>query len=165
MVHIEGRGTILLKCRNGAKTKVYYIPALCSNKISLGQLAEDENKVILNGKYLWVYEEDGKLIMKVKRSLNRLYKIIINSENADCLLTKIDENSWLWHARLGHVNFKAMMLLSNEKMVQGIPEIRSQNVVCKGCLMSKQTRNSFPGQSTYSAKEALEIIHGVFSEE
>ncbi|KAL8110532.1 hypothetical protein AgCh_026310 [Apium graveolens] len=49
------------------------------------------------------------------------------SENADCLLTKIDENSWLWHARLGHVSFKAMMLLSNEKMVQGMPEISSQN--------------------------------------
>ncbi|KAL8110529.1 hypothetical protein AgCh_026307 [Apium graveolens] len=29
-----------------------------------GKLAEDGNKVILNGEYLWVYEEDGKLIMK-----------------------------------------------------------------------------------------------------
>lgn len=69
MVHIEGRGTISLKCKNGDNrllTKVYFIPALCSIIISLGQLAEEGNKVILNGEFLWIYEKGGKLIMKVK---------------------------------------------------------------------------------------------------
>lgn len=163
MVHIEGRGTISLKCKNGDNrllTKVYYIPALCSNIISLGQLAEEGNKVILNGEFLWIYEKEGKLIMKVKRSANRLYKILLNSDNADCLLSRTDENSWLWHARLGHVNFNAMALMSTGKMVLGMPEIKAQNEVCKGCLMSKQVRSSFPRQATYNAKKALEIIHG-----
>lgn len=82
--------------------------------------------------------------MKVTRSTNRLYKILFNSEDAGCLLSKTDENSWLWHARLGHINFKAMNLMSNERMVLGMPEIRSQSEVCNGCLMSKQARNVFP---------------------
>lgn len=67
--------------------KVYYIPALCSNIKCLGQLAKEGNKVILNGEYMWVYDKESKLIMKVKRSYNRLYKIIIESDSADCLLS------------------------------------------------------------------------------
>ncbi|KAL8110527.1 hypothetical protein AgCh_026305 [Apium graveolens] len=40
-----------------------------------GQLAEDGNKVILNGEYLWVYEEDGKLIMKQIKQLSSATKV------------------------------------------------------------------------------------------
>ncbi|XP_074337557.1 uncharacterized protein LOC141674757 [Apium graveolens] len=108
------------------------------NIISLGQLAEEGDRVVLNGEYLWVYEREGKLIMKVKRSTNRLYKIIIYSESADCLLAKTSENSWLWHTGLGHVNFKALTLMSTGRMAYGIPEIKVQNEVCRWCLMSKQ---------------------------
>lgn len=100
-VHIEGKGTVVLRCKNGENKvlhKVYYIPALCNNIISLGQLAEVGNNVILNGDHLWVYDKDAKLVIKVKRSFNRLYKIVIYSGDADCLLSKTDENSLLWHA-------------------------------------------------------------------
>ncbi|GJS23761.1 cellulose synthase A catalytic subunit 3 [UDP-forming]-like protein [Tanacetum coccineum] len=42
-VRIEGKGTIVFQCKNGEHQKlqeVYYIPDLCSNIISLGQLSE-----------------------------------------------------------------------------------------------------------------------------
>lgn len=115
---------------------------------------------MLNGEYLWVYEGKGRLFMKVRRSSNRLYKIILNSEVAECLLSKCDEKTRLWHAQLGHVNLKALHLMSKEKMVLGMPEIKSQSEVCQGCLMSKHVRSSFPGQAMYTAKEGLEIVHG-----
>ncbi|GJT77790.1 hypothetical protein Tco_1044515 [Tanacetum coccineum] len=49
-VRIEGKGSIVFQCKNGEYQKVdevYYIPDLCSNIISLGQLAEggDEIKI------------------------------------------------------------------------------------------------------------------------
>lgn len=97
-VLIKRRGTIVLKCKNGEERllkDVYYIPKLCNNIISLGQLSEDGNKVILNGAHLWDYNKDRKLIMKVKRSMNRLYKIIIESSSSECMLSKCDENAWL----------------------------------------------------------------------
>ncbi|XP_074356784.1 uncharacterized protein LOC141696557 [Apium graveolens] len=58
---IKGKGTISIKCKNGEErllTDVYYIPMLCNNIISLGQLSEEGNKVILNGAYLWVYDKE-----------------------------------------------------------------------------------------------------------
>lgn len=67
----KGRGVIPFKCKNGEEkllNDVYYIPELCNNIISLGQLSEDGNKVVLDGKYLWVYDERGRLLMKVKKN-------------------------------------------------------------------------------------------------
>ncbi|XP_074377775.1 uncharacterized protein LOC141719299 [Apium graveolens] len=127
-VSIKGKGTILLKCKNGEERllkDVYYIPMLCNNIISLGQLAEKGNRVILSGVHLWIYDKGGRLIMKVKKSVNHLYKIIIESSSSECLLSRSDKMAWLWHARLGHVNFNAMNMMCTTKMVHGLPEIKT----------------------------------------
>lgn len=110
--------------------------------------------------YLWIYDKEWKLLMKVKRSINRLYKINIESSKFDCLLLKSNMSSWLWHLRLGHVYFKAMSPMSSTRMVNEFPEIKQQKAVCSGCLMPKQTRKSFPSQSNYVAKKVLELVHG-----
>ncbi|KAL8097202.1 hypothetical protein AgCh_030354 [Apium graveolens] len=163
IVHIKGKGSIRMRCNNG-ETRilggVYYITSLCNNIISLGQLLEEGYKFIMSGEYLWVRGEQKELIMKVKRSTNRLYKIILQNCEQKCLLAEGCDVNWLWHSRLGHVNFKAMALMSAENMVHGLPRISQPSYACSGCLMSKQTRRPFPSQSSYSAKNALELVHG-----
>jgi hypothetical protein len=54
-------------------------------------------------------ENSARFIMSVKRSANRLYKIDLNLAMHVCLLSTVGsgDQSWLWHGRLGHVNFKA----------------------------------------------------------
>ena len=89
-VNITGRGTISFKCKNSEERvlrEVYFIHALCNYIISLGQLSEDGNRVVLCGEYLWVYDACGKLLMKVSKSPNRLYKIIIEDNGVACFLT------------------------------------------------------------------------------
>src|SRR5438876_912157 len=98
-VNIKGKGTVAFQCKNGEERtlkEVYYIPNLCNNIISLGQLSEAGNRVVLNGDYLWVYEDSDKLLMKVKRTENCLYKISLEESKASCLLTKVEEDTWLW---------------------------------------------------------------------
>lgn len=162
-VNIEGKGSMIFKCKNGEERTlhdVYYIPTLCSNIKSLGQLSEEGNKVVLNGNHLWVYEEQGNLLMKVKRSSNRLYKLLIDNVEAECLFSKSEEVSLLWHARLGHVNFKSMELMIKDKMVYGMPPVVQPREICSGCLMSKQTRKPFPSKASYTASKVLELVHG-----
>jgi hypothetical protein len=67
-------------------TDVYYIPRLKSNIISLGQLAERGCEIVLKDKFLWGYDRERKLIMKVERAKNRLY--ILNLDHVDpiCLM-------------------------------------------------------------------------------
>ena len=44
-------------------------------------------------------------------------------------------------------------------MAHGLPLINQTKETCSGCLMSKQTRKSFPSQTSFIAKTALELIH------
>lgn len=75
-------------------------------------------------------------------------------------MTKAEEMSWLWHSRLGHVNFKAMELMSKEKMAYGLPQFVPPTEICRGCLMSKQVRHPFPSKTNFSATKRLELVHG-----
>lgn len=159
-VRIEGKGSIIFRCKNGEERKlheVFYIPTLCSNIISLGQMLEEGKIVVIKGEYLWVFEEHGKLLIKVKRSPNRLYKLLTEIVKPTCLLSKIEEVSKLWHTRLGHVNYQSMVLMNK---MYGLPDVSLSNEVCKGCLRSKQTKKSFPQNSSFSATRALQLVHG-----
>lgn len=114
---------------------------------------------MLDGDYLWVYEASGKLLMKVKRTENRLYKISLEDSKPSCLLTKLEEDTWLWHARLGHVNFQALELMSREKMAYGLPTLVQPVKRCEGCLMTKMPRKPFPHQASFVSRELLELVH------
>ncbi|XP_074361225.1 uncharacterized protein LOC141701481 [Apium graveolens] len=83
LAQIEGKGIINILCKNGENRTIhgfYYITTLRSNIIILGQLSEEGNRVVLNGESLWVYDSCGRLLMHVKRSANRHYKIHIDVE-------------------------------------------------------------------------------------
>ena len=125
-VEIMGKGTVLFQCKDSSQWllhEVYYIPKLKSNLVSLGQLTEVGHRVVLDDDFLVVDKMSGKLVMKVTRSVNKLYKIELCLVDPVCLMGSLEETAWLWHARLGHVNFNAMKLLVEKNMVAGVPMI------------------------------------------
>lgn len=161
-VRIEGRGSIMFKCKNGENRllkDVYYIPRLCSNIISLGQLAQHGDRIVMHGLYLWVHDAQGKLLLKVRQSSNRLYKAILEEDESMCLLGEQGEPSWLWHKRIGHVNFSALKHMADTKLVEGLPKIEVPTRLCEACVVAKQTRKSYPKQTKFRAKERLELVH------
>ena len=136
---------------------VYYIPKLQSNLISLGQLTEIGCKIVMDGDVLEVTEKGPqRLIMKIQRSVNRLYKIELRSVKPVCFLASVNDQSWLWHGRLGHVNFQAMKMLVEKDMARGLPLIKHPDQVCHSCLAAKQSRNSFPQATSWRADEPLQ---------
>lgn len=162
-VQIEGLGTIVFKSGSGEKRRlqdVYYIPRLCSNIISLGQLAEAGDEVLMRGKNLWVRDTAGKLLMKVRQSQNRLYKIILHDSDNVCLAGETQEEVWLWHKRLGHVNFTSMKDMADKGLVFGLPKTTIPKHVCTTCLKGKQVRSPFPNQALFREKNRLELVHG-----
>lgn len=162
-VQIEGKGTVLFEFKNGDQQvlqDVYFIPALHKNIISLGQMTEVGYKVEMLGNYLWMWDDVGRLIMRVHRGLNRLYKVTLRPSQPICLLSKLDDEAWLWHARLGHVNFHVLETMTKKKLVNGVPVIKHPKQVCGGCMVAKQTRQPFPQESEWRAKQPLELIHG-----
>ncbi|XP_074378211.1 uncharacterized protein LOC141719734 [Apium graveolens] len=161
-VAIRDKGVISFRCKNGEEWNlydVYYIPTLCSNILSLGQLSGKGSKVILEEDQLRVYSQEGALHMKVLRSANRLYKISLEETKPGCWLSKTESGTWLWHTHLGHVNFQAMELMSREEMTRGIPKFVHPKKRCEGCLMSKQARKPIPSQAQFIAKKPLELVY------
>ncbi|XP_074326585.1 uncharacterized protein LOC141664527 [Apium graveolens] len=129
----------------GYRTKFRELDESITGRVKFGDgsMAENGNKVILNGAFLWVYDAQWRLVMKVKMTVNRLYKIILETSMGNCFMSKLEEMAWRWHSRLGHVNFAAMTLMSNKKMALGLPSLIQPNGVCTGCQMAKQTRKPF----------------------
>lgn len=154
-VKIERKGTIVFKCKNGEEhtLREVYIPSLCNNIISLGQLSEDGNKVVLNEEHLWVYDEREKLLIKVRWSENRLYKIVIENYVGMCMLSKAEEQTWLWNSWLGHVNFQTLHTMSEREIAIGLPKLTQPKAVGNGCLLEKQARKPFPQKIEFSAEK------------
>ena len=87
-VDVQGRGDILIQAKNGIHqfiTQVYYVPALKSNILSLGQLLEKEYEIVLKNGALMMRDNKGDLIAKVQMSKNRLFSLKIQTDCAKCL--------------------------------------------------------------------------------
>lgn len=139
---------------------MFYIPKLRSNLISLGQLTESGHRIVLDDDVLEVSEKDPfKLIMKVDRTPNRLYKIRLKVAAPICFLASVKDQAWLWHGRLGHINFHSLKLLTDKEMAKGVPTIVHLDQVCRACLASKQTKTPYPRVAKWRAQKKLELIH------
>jgi len=162
-VEIEGMGSILFQGRTGDQWllhDVYFIPKLKSNLISLGQLTEIGHRVIMDDDLIEVEEKETcRVIMRVQRTVNRLYKIELVPVEPICLLTSVQDEAWVWHGRLGHVSFQAMMKLVDKEMVGGVPLIQHPDQVCQACMAAKQTRMPFPRSAMWRAEEPLQLVH------
>nr|GEW01425.1 hypothetical protein [Tanacetum cinerariifolium] len=97
-VSIKGKGSILFQGKNEEQKllkDVYYISALRSNVISLGQATISGYDIPIRGGFLTMRDSCGSLLIKVPRSVNRLYKAQLKVKKPYCLQANIDEESWL----------------------------------------------------------------------
>lgn len=162
-VEIQGRGTVVFQGKQGDHwilSDVYYIPKLRSNLISLGQLTETGHRITLDDELLEVYDKQSdRMVMRVPRTVNRLYKVELMIVEPSCLTADIGNQAWLWHGRLEHVNFRALKQLVNREMATGVPVIEHPEQVCSDCLAAKQTRQPFPKSTQWHAKEKLSLVY------
>ena len=82
-------------------------------------------------------DENGRLLAKVSMTKNRMFLLNIQSDVPMCLKSCFKDPSWLWHMRLGHLNFDGLKVMSKERMVKGLPFINHPNQLCEGCLSRK----------------------------
>ncbi|KAD5961425.1 hypothetical protein E3N88_12898 [Mikania micrantha] len=98
--------------------------------------------------------------MKVPRSLKRLYRIELKVASPVCLLAQVGVSSaWLWHARLGRLNFDSIQKLSKREMAQGVPKITHPSQVCDCCMAGKQSRVPFPKETRFRAEKPLDLVY------
>ena len=148
---------------DGSRVKIQGMGSVVSlaaaNIVSLGQLEEKGFTYEGGNGRLCVYDQEHKLLISAPRTANRLYIAKFGMSSPVSLFAKSEENSWQWHARYGHLNFRALNDLGSKNMVEGIPSIKKVEQVCDGCVLGKQHRKPFPQVSSFRAQTGLELVH------
>ena len=57
---------------------VFYVPELKPNILSLGQFDEHGCRILMEGDFLTIYGQCGRLLVKVKKTLSMLYLLKLN---------------------------------------------------------------------------------------
>ena len=80
---------------------------------------------------------------------------LLKEGKEECHISKCVE-SWLWHRRLGNLNFNHIIKLVNNGAVRDIPKIsKPYDSICKPCQMGKLTRTQFKSKNFTSTNKPL----------
>ncbi|GJU71884.1 retrovirus-related pol polyprotein from transposon TNT 1-94 [Tanacetum coccineum] len=71
----------------------------------------------------------------------------------------IDENSTLWHRRLGHANMCLFQSLASKELVRNLPNLKFDQHFCDACKIGKQAHASYKAKNIVSTTRCLELLH------
>ncbi|KAJ9538185.1 hypothetical protein OSB04_030918 [Centaurea solstitialis] len=136
-------------CDNGFWCKQF----MCGATVN----TEDETPVL-------IARRTGNLYTTVFRCIPQThpqFEDLSHPDNKICLLAKATKaDSWLWHQRLCHQNFKDMNKLVSRGLVSGLPETRlSKDTLCSACELGKMKRSSHPPKLETNCRSPLDMLH------
>ena len=155
---IEGTGNILLKMTSGKTLtlkNVLHVPEILKNLVSTSLLVKNgfkvvfvSDKVVISKNDMYVgkgYLSDGLFNLNVMT--------INNNKNNDSSAYLLESDN-LWHARLGHVNYKSLQKMINMEI---LPKFECNKSKCQVCVESKFSKH--PYNSVERNYEPLDLIH------
>ena len=104
---IIGRGTVCLNNKNIMAENVLLVEDIEHNLLSVSQICVKGNYMIFYSKNCQIRDvKTNWLVGTATRTPSNIY--ILDEKKEDCYLGNEDEN-WLWHKRLGHINFEILI--------------------------------------------------------
>ncbi|GKA51099.1 retrovirus-related pol polyprotein from transposon TNT 1-94 [Tanacetum coccineum] len=144
------------KAYNGGS--VIFGSNLRGNIISKGQICDNKCRVAFS-EHDSEITKDGKVIGRSIRKKG-LYVMKLGNKPKDqiCLAT-IDENSTLWHRRLGHANMRLIQSLASKELVRNLPKLKFDQHFSDACKIGKQAHASHKAKNIVSTTRCLELFH------
>lgn len=143
---IEGISDVSIKQKHGENSlikNVLYIQGIKCNLLSIGQLLERNYKIHMENKMLKVMDANGSLVLKVPMAQNKTFKVELKVMENISFATTTNKEEWIWHYRLGHLNFRDLKAILKINMVIRLPLINMPTEVWEECMQEKQHRGSF----------------------
>ncbi|XP_063946117.1 uncharacterized protein LOC135151534 [Daucus carota subsp. sativus] len=114
-------------------------------------------------KYLISQTKDDRLALCGVRKAN-LYVVDLKSGTNDednCFYSKAaPEDSWLWHKKLSHLNFKIVNSLVKRDLVRRLPPLEfTLQGLCEACQNGKAKIASYKGTDTSNITKPLQLLH------
>ncbi|GJU63262.1 putative ribonuclease H-like domain-containing protein [Tanacetum coccineum] len=113
---------------------------------------------------LFILPDEDQVMLKIPRKDNMYsfdLKNIVPSKGLTCLFAKAtNDESKMWHMRLGHINFKTMNKLVKGNLVRGLPSKLFENDhTYIACQKGKQYMASCKSKHVNSISQPLQILH------
>nr|GEU29510.1 retrovirus-related Pol polyprotein from transposon TNT 1-94 [Tanacetum cinerariifolium] len=102
---------------------------------------------------------DGKIIGRGIRKKGLYVMKLGNKPKDKKFLATIDENSTLWHRRLGHANMRLIESLAYKELVKNLPKLKFDQHFCDACKIGKQAHVSHKAKNIVSTTRCLELLH------
>ena len=155
-------GSIRLQLDSGLNiilNNVYYVPSISKNIISVSCLDKDGYVFTISNSSLSISKDGIFYANAIVR--NGLYLLEVNDKhvlnvNNKRLKISHENESLLWHYRLGHISNKRIKKLQDSNLL----DLNSYEQIetCEPCLIGKMTKKPFKMKGT-RAKDLLELIH------
>lgn len=154
-----GNVTIAVKDVDGSLNKiqvknVLFVPELATNLLSVSKIIGSGCCVEFCDEGCRIKNKQGTTVATAN-CMNGTYKLNTNCNQA--LSTMVCDSNYVWHQRMGHINFNDLSKLQN--CAEGIKLVtQKEDIICTSCLEGKQTRQPFKHEGS-RANELLELIH------
>ncbi|KAL4282412.1 hypothetical protein GQ457_03G013080 [Hibiscus cannabinus] len=139
--------------------KVYLVPGLKKNLLSVPQLTAVGNYVLFGPEDVSIFQKVeviGTPIVKGRRTIS-VY--VLSAESTYVDKTRKNETVDLWHERLGHVSYYKLKVMMEKQILRGLPQVDIRtDIVCAWCQFGKAHQLPFK-ESKHQSKAPLELVH------
>nr|GEU29804.1 hypothetical protein [Tanacetum cinerariifolium] len=118
--------------------------------LSLKARKESSNEECSNSR-----NEDEEYVMAVEV----LGRKVGNKPKEQICLATINENSALWHRRLGHANMRHIQSLTSKELVRNLPKLNLDKHFYDTCKIRKQAHSSHKAKNIVSITRCIELLH------
>ncbi|GKA50674.1 retrovirus-related pol polyprotein from transposon TNT 1-94, partial [Tanacetum coccineum] len=143
------------KAYNGGN--VIFGSNLRGNIIGKGQICDNKCRVTFS-EHDSEITKDGKVIGRGIRKKGLYVMKLGNKPKDQICLTTIDENSTLWHRRLGHANMRLIQSLASKELVRNLPKLKFDQHFCDACKIGKQAHASHKAKNVHRKISKAYII-------
>ncbi|GKC54300.1 retrovirus-related pol polyprotein from transposon TNT 1-94 [Tanacetum coccineum] len=123
-----------------------------------GQICDNKYRVTFS-KHDSEITKDGKVMSKGIRKKGVYMMKLGNKPKDKICLAMIDENSMLWHRRLGHANMCLIQSLASKELVRNLPKLKFDQHFCYAYKIRKQAHASHKAMNIVSTNRCLELLH------
>lgn len=140
--NVIGSGTVNLESKDALAKNVLLVENMNHNFLSVEKMCDQGYTMLFNsikceirkGRY-------GKIMATASRAPNDIY--VLDVATKACLLAKEDE-SCLWHKRMGHINFDNLVRIRKKEAIREMMKTsKPSNTLCEACRHSKQKKCGF----------------------
>ncbi|GKA19038.1 retrovirus-related pol polyprotein from transposon TNT 1-94 [Tanacetum coccineum] len=134
--HMTGNRKLFSTYKSSNGGNIIFGSNLRGNIIGKGQICDNKCRVTFS-EHDSEITKDGKVIgIGIRKKGLYVMKLGNKPKDQICLAT-IDENSTLWHRRLGHANMRLVQLLASKELVRNLPKLKFDQHFCDASLVTK----------------------------